>query len=142
VEFTNTVTIDRPANDVFAFLTRFENVPLWNYAISETRQLGSGPVAVGTRYTQTRTIPSPAVEEFEVTALDPDRWIAINGALGPFHGDVTYALEASGGSTTLTNTMVLHPTGALRLVAGLAGPGVRRAVAENLQVLKRLLEQG
>lgn len=36
--FTNVVTINRPAHDVFAFLADFENVPKWNYAITETRK--------------------------------------------------------------------------------------------------------
>jgi len=31
--FENTVTIQRPVEDVFAFLADFENVPTWNYAI-------------------------------------------------------------------------------------------------------------
>jgi len=32
MEFKNTVTIRRPAEDVFAFLADFENVPRWNHA--------------------------------------------------------------------------------------------------------------
>jgi len=34
--FENTVTIQRPVEDVFAFLADFEYVPTWNYAILET----------------------------------------------------------------------------------------------------------
>ncbi len=34
--FTNTVTIERPIEDVFAFLADFENVPTWNRAIEAT----------------------------------------------------------------------------------------------------------
>jgi len=29
--FQNTVTIARPANEVFAFLADFGNIPAWNY---------------------------------------------------------------------------------------------------------------
>ena len=36
--FENTVTIQRPAEEVFAFLADFENIPKWNYAIEETQQ--------------------------------------------------------------------------------------------------------
>jgi len=36
--FENTVTIQRPVEDVFAFLADFENVPTWNYAILETKR--------------------------------------------------------------------------------------------------------
>ena len=45
--FENTVTIQRPAEEVFAFLADFENIPKWNYAIEETSKTSAGPVGVG-----------------------------------------------------------------------------------------------
>jgi uncharacterized protein YndB with AHSA1/START domain len=57
MRFTNTITIDRPLATVFTYLADFENLPRWNYAIGETRKLTTGPVNVGSRYVQTRTIP-------------------------------------------------------------------------------------
>jgi uncharacterized protein YndB with AHSA1/START domain len=45
--FENTVTIQRPAEEVFAFLADFENIPTWNYAIDETRKTSAAPVGVG-----------------------------------------------------------------------------------------------
>jgi uncharacterized protein YndB with AHSA1/START domain len=56
--FTNSVTIDRSVDEVFAFLSDFENVPKWNYAIGETRKSSPGPVAVGATYVQRRQISS------------------------------------------------------------------------------------
>ena len=44
--FENTVTIQRPAEEVFAFLADFENIPMWNYAIEETSKASAGPVGV------------------------------------------------------------------------------------------------
>jgi uncharacterized membrane protein len=40
--FQNTVTIARPANEVFAFLADFGNIPAWNYAIARTVQTSPG----------------------------------------------------------------------------------------------------
>jgi len=142
VEFTNTITIERPPNEVFGFLAQFENLPLWNYAISETRKIDGSAVGVGSRYLQTRTIPSPSQETFEVTAFEPDRRLAIRGDLGPFSSEVTYLLDPTGSGTTITNTMNLRSAGPLRLVAPLAASRVKHAVAANLDVLKQLLEQG
>jgi uncharacterized protein YndB with AHSA1/START domain len=39
MRFSNTITIDRPASAVFAYLAELENLPRWNYAISETHKL-------------------------------------------------------------------------------------------------------
>jgi uncharacterized membrane protein len=142
VKFTNVVTINRPRADVFEYLARFENIPAWNYAISETRKLTSGPVGVGTRYRQHRTIPSPSDEEFEVVEFEPDRRLSVDGDLALLHGRVSYALEAAGGATMLTNSMDLRAPGAANLVAQLASRRVQAAVAANLDVLKELLERG
>jgi glyoxylase-like metal-dependent hydrolase (beta-lactamase superfamily II) len=83
MKFTNTVTINRRPAEVFGFLAHFANVPVWNYAISETRKVAGGPVGVGARYRQTRTLPTRSEETFEVTEFEPDRRLSIRGALGP-----------------------------------------------------------
>lgn len=141
VDFANTVTIQRSREDVFAFLAEFENLPSWNYALSSTRRTDSGPVGVGAQYTQTREIPRHAVETFEVIQFEPIDRLAIRGTLGPFRAESGYLLEEADGATVLTNSMHLEPEGPLRLVAGLAGSGVKKAVAANLGALKDLLER-
>jgi hypothetical protein len=141
VNFTNTTVINRPPAEVFSFLADFENVPLWNYAISETRKISGGPVGVGSRYRQTRTLPARSEETFEVTEFEPDHKLAIRGPLGPFQADVSYLLTAAGDGTSVSNTMDLRPTGVSRLVAPLAGSRVRSAVATHLDSLKQLLEK-
>lgn len=142
MKFTNTITISRRPAEVFAFLADFENVPLWNYAISETRKIDDGPAGVGSRYRQTRTLPSRSEETFEVTEFEPDRKLSIRGTLGPFHSEVTYLLEPTRSSTTLTNTMNLQTSGPLRLVAPIATSRGKSAVASNLDTLKKILETG
>lgn len=142
MKFTNTIAISRRPAEVFAFLADFENVPLWNYAISETRQVGDGLVGVGSQFRQTRTLPSRSEESFEVTEFEPARKLSIRGILGPFHSEVTYLLEPTSGSTVLRNTMNLRPSGPLRLVAPIAASRLKSAVAANLETLKTILERG
>jgi uncharacterized protein YndB with AHSA1/START domain len=140
MKFTNTITIKRRPDEVFAFLAHFENVPQWNYAIAETRKITDGPVGVGSRYRQTRTLPTRSEETFAVTEFEPVHRLSIGGGLGPFEGEVLYLLEPMGNATVLTNTMTLQPSGPLRLVAPLAAPRVKAAVAANLDTLKQILE--
>ena len=98
--FENTVTIQRPAEEVFAFLADFENIPKWNYAIDETHKTSAGPVGVGTRYRQTRSVPGRSVEGFEVTVFEPARRLAMHGQIGPFRATISYELEARAGADT------------------------------------------
>jgi uncharacterized protein YndB with AHSA1/START domain len=140
-ELIREVTIERPAEDVFAFLADFENVPTWNYAIEETTKTSPGPVGVGTTYRQTRSIPRRSEEGFEVTVFEPMSRLAIQGQIGPFRARVSYELAPVVGGTRLTNEVNLEPTsGVLRLVAPLAVPRVKAAVAQNLGKLKKVLE--
>ena len=141
--FENTVTIRRPAEEVFAFLADFENIPRWNYAIEETRKTSAGPVGVGTRYRQTRSVAGRSVEGFEVTVFEPARRLAIDGQIGPFHATISYELEAVAGATRLINNVELDPSHAmLRLAAPLATPRIKAAVAQNLSKLRLVLEGG
>ncbi len=141
--FENTVTIQKPAEEVFAFLADFGNVPMWNYAIEETSQVSAGPVGVGTRYRQTRSVPARSVEGFEVTVFEPARRLAIHGQIGPFQATISYALEARAGATRLVNSVELDPSPAmLRLLAPLATPKIKAAVAHNLGQLRLILESG
>ena len=141
IKFTNTVTIDRPPAEVFAFLAAFENLSRWNYAISQTRNITSGPVRVGSQYRQTRTVPRRSEETFEVTDFEPDRRIAIRGVLGPFAAELTYLLDRTGDATTLTNAVHLQPPGVLSVIAPLATARIKSAVAANLDRLKQILER-
>jgi carbon monoxide dehydrogenase subunit G len=139
--FKNRVTIRRTAEEVFAFLADFENVPRWNYAIASTTKVSPGPVGVGTVYRQIRSIPSRAEEGFEVTVFQPGRRLAVEGEIGPFHARVSYLLESLGNATRLTNDIELEPSSTLtRLLAPLAVSRVKAAVAQNLEELRRILE--
>ena len=142
MQFTNAVTIRRSPGEVFAYLSAFENIPRWNYAIAETRQTSAGPVGVGTTYSQRRTVPRPSEEAFEVIEFVPDTRIAVRGDLGPLDGTLTYYLEAVPDGTRLTNDADLRARGLLGIAAPLATGRIREAVEANLNELKRVLEVG
>lgn len=139
--FENTVIIRRPIEEVFGFLSQFENVPKWNYAIVETRKVSEGPVGVGTTYHQVRSVPSRSEERFEVTVYNPSRHLEIRGQLGPFPSRLSYALDALPEGTRVTNTVELELRGPGRLLGRVAVPRVRDAVAANLRKLKEVLER-
>jgi uncharacterized protein YndB with AHSA1/START domain len=141
MRFTNTITIDRPPAAVFEYLADLENVPRWNYAIAETRKVTSGPVGVGSRYLQTRTIPAPAEETLEVTEFEPDLGLSLSGTLSSMPARISYTLHPEGNATAVTNTIELRPPRHLALVAPIAVRRIKSAVAANLAVLQEILER-
>ena len=141
--FENMVTIERPVEDVFAFLADFENVPTWNYAIEETTKTSAGPVGLGTTYRQTRAMPRRREEGFEVIDFEPMRRLEIQGEIGPFWTRAGYVLTPVAGGTRLTNEVDLEATSVFpRLVAPLVVSRIKAAVAQNLRKLKQVLEDG
>jgi uncharacterized protein YndB with AHSA1/START domain len=141
MRFSNTITIDRNPDAVFGYLADLENLPEWNYAIQQTRKVTADPVGAGSRYLQTRTIPVHRQEGLEVIEFDPDRSLTLRGSLNSFRALISYTLRPDGNTTALTNTVDLQPPRTLNLLAPIATHRIQSAVAANLNVLKRTLEQ-
>jgi hypothetical protein len=77
-----------------------------------------------------------------VTVFEPASRLEMQGEIGPFRARMSYLLEPTGNGTRLTNAVDLGSSGLLTLVALLTTSRVKRAVAANLDTLKRLLEAG
>ena len=140
MKFVNTITINREPAAVFSYLAEFENVPQWNYAIAKTQKVTDGPVQVGARYRQLRTVPARSEECFEVVEYEPDRRLRIRGQLGPLSGEISYVLQRVGDTTVLTNAADIHARGPLSIVDPVLTRRVKSSVAANLGVLKQILE--
>jgi Polyketide cyclase / dehydrase and lipid transport len=140
IDFDNTIDIARAPDEVYAYLVDLEHTPEWNWAITSTQKVTPGPVGIGTRFRQTRSVPKPAVEFIEISALDPGQSIEIAGVLGPFQARLTYELWPSPVGTRLVNRVELSPPVPLGPVGGLLRKRVGSSVSENLEVLKQRLE--
>lgn len=137
----NEIEIHRPIGEVFEFLANLENIPTWNYAIETTRRIDPGPVGVGSEFRQIRKVPSRSVETIRIDEYEPPTRLVITGRLGPFSARLAYQLESRHDRTSLVNQVDLTPQGAARLLAPVASRTIGAAVADNLEVLKSILEQ-
>src|SRR5215208_1276216 len=52
IQVDQSVVIERPLEEVFAFLADPENDAQWTPMVTETRKTSEGPLGVGTRYEQ------------------------------------------------------------------------------------------
>jgi 3',5'-cyclic AMP phosphodiesterase CpdA len=141
ISFDNAIDIARAPDDVYAYLADLEHTPEWNWAITRTEKVTPGPAGIGTRYRQTRSVPRPAVEFIEISDLHPGRSIDVAGLLGPFRARLSYEVAATPVGTRLTNRVQLSTPLPLGPLGDVLGSRVKASVAENLNVLRELLER-
>jgi len=139
LEFENTIRIDRPVDEVFAFLSDFENIPKWNYFVLEVRQLSESPIGVGTTYHQVRKTDE---QDYRIIEFEPGHMVGVK-TLPQSSPDLEmrFTLDEEGNTTRVRDEWKLD-TGRPAILERLAGGKVKSAVAENLAKLKELLEEG
>ena len=139
LEFENTIRIDRPVDEVFAFLLDFENIPKWNYYVLEVRQLSESPRGVGTTYHQVRKTDE---QDFRITEFEPNHMVAVKTLPQSSPSfERRFTLYEEGNTTCFRDEWKLD-TGRPAILERLALRRVKSAVAENLAKLKELLEEG
>ena len=139
ITFTNTVELRRPVQEVFEYLADLENLPEWNWAISEATELTPGAPRDGTRYRLRRTAPRPGIDHLEITALEPVHRLVVRGTLNDHHARFEYRLSETPSGTSLRNHVELVPHGLARLLPGVAA-ALKEAVSANLDELANRVE--
>lgn len=98
--FTRTQRIARPRAEVWAFFDDFANAPKWITGVSKTELVGSGPMQVGARFRETRTVAGRTeTNEIEITTYDPPRKYAATARVGGGEMTYTYTFTEAGNST-------------------------------------------
>ena len=139
LEFENTIRIDRPIDEVFAFLSDFENIPKWNYYVLKVRQVSESPIGIGTTYHQVRKTDE---QDFRITEFEPNHTVAVKTLpQSSPRLEMRFTLYEEGSATWVRDEWRLD-TGRPAILERLLGGRVKSAVAENLAKLKELLEEG
>jgi uncharacterized protein YndB with AHSA1/START domain len=142
--FEGTTVIDRPIEEVFAFLADGENDPKFSPRVMEIRKTTDGPPAVGTRYASTvKDAGMKTTREFELTEFDAPtriRWTerSKNAVTVPRGG---YDLTSEGPATTrvtIFNELEGHGFG--KLVVGFALKAARKEADDFAARIKTAVE--
>lgn len=100
------LTIDRPVEDVFAFLSDPNNQTKLNSTLTEV--VIDGPVAVGTKFKFKGTVMGRGFEsDNEIIALEPNKTFGMKTFAAPPASDVTntYSFTKEGDGTRVTLAM-------------------------------------
>lgn len=138
IEFKNTIVIKRPLEEVFSFISDFENMSKWNYFVLTVDQLTKESVGVGTTYHQTRKTDQ---QKFRVVEYQPNEAVAIETLPPEKELKMRFKFKPLEDGTQLIDEWKLETNtpGPLKWIAE---KKIKSAVSENLEKLKVLLETG
>src|SRR5512132_4734267 len=142
VDVTATASIDRPRDQVAAYLRDPANDTKWIGGLRSARLLTPGQVTVGSQVERVAGFLGRRVQYVnEITELTADR-LAMRSVRSPFPMRVTYGHRDAGGAATEVSVRVQGDAARFyALVAPLLGLAVRRSITRDLRNLKRALEQ-
>lgn len=136
--------IDRPIDQVFAYLAAGENDPKFSSRVLEMRKTTDGPVGVGTVFQSTvKDAGFKTKREFEITEFEAPtklRWTerSKNPVVAPEGG---YDLSSEGAATKVRLYNVLEGRGFFgRLIAGPALKSARKGADAFGQAIKQAVE--
>jgi uncharacterized protein YndB with AHSA1/START domain len=142
IDRSDSVTIDRPIEEVFTYTTDTSNEPEWHTDILEAKKLTAGPTGVGTKW-HLRVKPFMGVSETtnEVVGFEMNRKQVLQGVFGPMRTTLTYLFEPADGGTTFTRQVQIESSGWMKLMEPMMRFMASRRNREFAGNLKRVLEQ-
>lgn len=139
--YEHSVVIERPIEEVWAFVTDPANNAMWQTTIVETRTGSNRPLDVGSKVAEVRQFLGRRVEStWEVTQHEPPTRSAIKTSSGPVPFTGRYALDSIDGGTRFTMAVEAEAHGFFRLAEPVFGRIVKREMKANCGHLKDLLE--
>ena len=141
--FETSVVIDRPPEEVFAFLANGENDPKFSPRVLQIAKTTDGPPGAGTIYASTvKDAGMKTKREFRLTAFDAPtriRWTELSKNLvtAPEGG---YDLAPEGTGTRVRFYNVLEGHGAGKVIAPLALRAARKGADDFGRAIKRAIE--
>jgi carbon monoxide dehydrogenase subunit G len=138
---SQSVTVNRPVAEVWAFISNFEHTTRWSQGVLEARQTSDGPLDVGsTLQTVVKAFGRRRTADYLVTAYEPNRAFAFKVTSGPITSQARFSVEPAGAGTRLTASGEATATGLYKLLAPILLRTLKRHSQDDLANLKRILE--
>jgi uncharacterized membrane protein len=137
IKIERTITIHRPVDEVFAYLSDFKHAPQFISGQRAGHKTSVGPTRVGSTFATTSWLLRRSSSN-EITEYVPDRrlaWKATSGA----GATTTWGLEPAGASTRVTFTRVAEVPGMFRFADSFMAQRASAQVDHDLAALKELL---
>ncbi len=141
MKIESSIVINRPVEDVWAYMTDLEKTSLWNPATLEMRLTSEGPLQKGSNYVWVGQWLGRRIESScKVTEFEPGREFAYKIVSGPFPGAASTVLEPAAGGARVTIRSEGEMGGFFKLAEPVVAAMSRRQMESMLGNLKDILE--
>ena len=139
--FSHSVEIPQPPADVFPWLLEEDKVPRWTGHLERYERLDGGPLGTGSRVRQVLDVSGRTIDvTLEVTAYEPPSGAQTSFSTNGIEVVSSYALEAAGAGTRLTQSIEAKPSGlAARMLVPVVQPRLEQKLTEDLERLRNEL---
>jgi uncharacterized protein YndB with AHSA1/START domain len=141
MKFETDVRIERPAGEVFDYVSDPENFPDWNSAVQAVRRT-SGEGNAGSTYLMERDLPGGKAEnELEILARSRPTEFDLRTTSGPTPFTYRYRFVSENGVTEIQLAAAVELSGVVGALGPLGARVVKRGVDGNFATLKGILER-
>ena len=135
-----TIHLNRPVEQVFAFLMDTGKLSTWQSNLIKMEQLTEGPLRAGSRFREVRRLGRRDSEiQGEITVFEPNKRFETKTITKP-QVTVSYSFEAENGGTRLKHKFVMLTSGLMRLLEPLIAGSIKKESESDFETLKRVLE--
>jgi len=115
VRIDKNITINRPVEDVWQYLTNLENMPLWDRDVIEAKQISDGTIGAGTTVKVIDTLIGRRSGLLQIIEFSPYNRFVIRAAAGPSIGNLEFTLEPVSDGTKVREISEIELHGFLKL---------------------------
>lgn len=144
IDFTILTDIDRPASEVFAYVTDPAKLHTWQTNTISAMVVGGGAVGLGSRVIEVHRAPGgkEITQVVEFWEFERDRKLSMRIVDGPLPIDSRVTFEQHAGATRLRFNVYGRLTGAMRIAEPVMALVLKRQFGKACAALKRVMEEG
>ena len=141
IQIDNSVVINRPVKDVFAYVANFENMTNWDSELIEVKKISEGPTGVGTKFSGPTKILGRRIDStLAVIAFEPNKKLSANLVSGPIEATIKWNFEPTEGGTKVTWAAQANIGGFFKVVEPIVKRIMQKQYDARYDTLKALLE--
>jgi hypothetical protein len=142
INLISSIFIERPARQVFDFVSTPENDFQWQYGILATARLPKGSGAMRTFFRSIGHLMGRRnLSTFEITEFEPNKKYGFKSLSGPVHSRTSYTLEKDNGRTRIHVSIQASAPNFFHITEKLLWKTMKKQLEEDVARLRAILEE-